>query len=319
MNGENLKKPTVVVALGGNAITKKGEEGNIHQQFANTRAALPAIMEFIRRDYRMVITHGNGPQVGNLFLMVEATHDFIPELPLGVCVADTQGQMGYMIQQSLQNHLVWSGIQKSVVTLVTQVVVDKNDPSFEHPTKPIGKFYTEDEAKKIDEEKGYYMQEDSGRGWRIMVPSPKPLAVVEKDTILTLLENDIVVIAVGGGGIPVIEIEPGICEGVDVVIDKDLASAVVANDVDADQLVILTGVDHVCINYGKPNEKALDTLTVTEAKKLLDAGEFPAGSMGPKIEAAIKFIELGGREVLITSIERVGEALNGKTGTRIYQ
>lgn len=334
--------PIAVVALGGNAITRKGEEGNIQQQFANTRQALPAIVELIQRGYRVVITHGNGPQVGNLFLMVEATHDFIPELPLGVCVADTQGQMGYMIQQSLQNFLRAGGISTPVVTVVTQVVVDRQDPSFDHPTKPIGKFYSPEEAAQIQAEKGYHMVEDSGRGWRIVVPSPKPVKVVEKEVISMLLEHNVIVIAVGGGGIPVIELAenptdppdikhdkqkraqilgldlaPEIYDGVDVVIDKDLASAVLANNIGADMLIILTGVDQVCLNFGKPEAKQLDRLTPAQAQRYLAEGHFPPGSMGPKIEAAVSFIENGGKEVLITSLERIREALDGKTGTRL--
>ncbi len=189
-----MQKKTAVVALGGNAIMQKGEEGNIHQQFANTRKTLAGIMELIKRDYRLVITHGNGPQVGNLFLMVEATRDLVPELPLGICVADTQGQMGYMIQQSLQNRLIREGYTYQVMTVVTQVVVDRNDPAFQHPTKPIGPFYSQEEGEKIQRERGWKVVEDSGRGYRIVVPSPMPLRIVETDVIHMLLENEVVVI-----------------------------------------------------------------------------------------------------------------------------
>ncbi|MDY0096106.1 MAG: carbamate kinase [Candidatus Vecturithrix sp.] len=314
-----IQKKLAVVALGGNAIMQKGEEGNIHQQFANTRKTLNAIMELIRRDYRLVITHGNGPQVGNLFLMVEATRDVVPEIPLGVCVADTQGQMGYMIQQSLQNRLIREGYDRQVMTLVTQVIVDRNDPSFQNPTKPIGPFYTKEEAEKIQQERGWRMVEDSGRGYRLVVASPIPQRILETDVVQMLLEEDVIVIAVGGGGIPVV-IEPdGTYEGVEVVVDKDYASSVLARDLRADLFIVLTGVDKIAINFNTPNQKTFDQLTIAEALAYADQGHFPPGSMGPKVKAAIDFLQHGGHEVIITSLDKVGEALEGKNGTRIIR
>ncbi|PID56926.1 carbamate kinase [candidate division KSB3 bacterium] len=306
-----------VLALGGNAIMQKSEEGNIHQQFANTRKTLDGIMELIERGYRLVITHGNGPQVGNLFLMVEATRDIVPSVPLGLCVADTQGQMGYMIQQSLQNRLIREGHSLPVISLVTQVVVDREDPSFKTPTKPIGPFYTKEEGENIRQERGWKIVEDSGRGYRLVVPSPQPTAIVESAIIQMLLEDEVIVIAAGGGGIPVICHENGAYEGVDAVVDKDAASSILATELKADLLLILTGVDQVAINFNTPDERFFDCLSVNEAQAYLEQGHFPPGSMGPKISAAIDFIKQGGQEVLITSLEKVGDALQGKSGTRI--
>ncbi|PIE32542.1 carbamate kinase [candidate division KSB3 bacterium] len=310
-------KKTAVVALGGNAITQKGEEGNIAQQFSNTRKTLDGIMELIRREYRLVITHGNGPQVGNLFLMVEATRDLVPSVPLGVCVADTQGQMGYMIQQSLQNRLILEGYPSQVVSLVTQVLVDRDDPSFANPTKPIGPFYKKEEGQKIQQERGWKVVEDSGRGYRLVVPSPMPQRILESDVIKMLLHDGAIVIAGGGGGIPVIAEQDGTYQGIDAVVDKDFASSVLAQELHADLFLILTGVAQVAINFNTPEQKPFSRLHIDEAFAYLEQGHFPPGSMGPKIRAAIDFIETGGKETLITSIECVGEALEGKNGTRI--
>lgn len=298
---------------------QKGEEGNIHQQFANTRKTLTGVMELIRRDYGLVITHGNGPQVGNLFLMVETTRDLVPELPLGICVADTQGQMGYMIQQSLQNRLIRERYPYQVMTVVTQVVVDKEDPAFQHPTKPIGPFYSKEEGKRIEHERGWKVVEDSGRGYRIVVPSPIPLQTVETNIIQMLLEDEVIVIASGGGGIPVVITPDNIYKEVDAVVDKDLASSVLAREIQADLFVILTGVDKVAINFNTPEEKTFDELHIDEAMAYFHQGHFPAGSMGPKVKAAVDFLENGGKEVIITSIQKVGEALEGKNGTRIVK
>jgi carbamate kinase len=314
-----MSRKTAVVALGGNAIIQKGQEGNIKQQFTNTRKTLTGIMELIKRGYHPVITHGNGPQVGNLFLMVEATKDVVPSLPLGVCVADTQGQMGYMIQQSLQNRLTQEGYDYQVITVVTQVVVDRNDPAFAHPTKPIGPFYSQEEGKHIEQERSWKVVEDSGRGYRLVVPSPMPLRIVEIDVIRMLLEDEVIIIAAGGGGIPVVADADGAYQDVDVVIDKDLASSVLASEIQADLLVILTGVDKVAINFNTPEQKTFEELHSDEAMAYLHQGHFPAGSMGPKIQAAVNFIRNGGKEVLITSIPKVGAALEGQAGTRILQ
>lgn len=306
-----------VVALGGNAITREFEEGNIAQQWANTRRSLVGVLALIKRGYRIAITHGNGPQVGNNLIRVEASRNLVPPLPLGVIVADLQGGMGYMIQQSLQNKLSDHHIKRHVLTVLTQVIVDKNDPSVLNPTKFVGPFIKAEDLKRIKSERGWVIKEDPGRGFRRVVPSPKPLEIVEKDIIGSLIRNDAVLICCGGGGIPVYRKKDGTFEGVDGVIDKDLAAAVLGKNIHAEELYILTAVDKVALNYGKPNEVQLDRLSVSEAKRYLKAGHFPSGSMGPKIEAAIHFIEWGGKQVVITSIEKMQEAIEKKTGTHI--
>jgi carbamate kinase len=311
------RSKTAVVALGGNAITREDEEDTIAHQFANTRQSLGGIVELIRDGYNLAITHGNGPQVGNAILRVELARDKAPILPLGICVGDTEGGMGYMIEQSLQNRLHIERIQRKVTTIITQVIVDKNDPSMQNPTKFIGQFYTSAEAKKFAKERGWIVKKDANRGWRRVVPSPLPLEIVEKDTIKSLVENGTIVIAAGGGGIPVYVEEDGTLEGVDVVIDKDRASAVLARDIKAELLLILTSVEKVALNFGTVLQRNLDKITLIEAKKYLSEGHFPSGSMGPKIEAAISFLESGGKEVIITSIEKAYLSVKRKAGTRI--
>jgi carbamate kinase len=306
-----------VVALGGNAISKAGEPDTIAGQFANTRASLGGILELLREGYDLALTHGNGPQVGNAILRVELSADKAPILPLGICVADTEGGMGYMIAQSLDNRLKKEKIDRLVVPIVTQVLVDKDDPSISEPTKFIGQFYSKEEADDLAKKRGWRMKKDSNRGWRRVVPSPKPLEIIEKEAVKTLLEKKIVVIAAGGGGIPVYRMPDGSLEGVDAVIDKDLASAVLAQAVEAELLLILTGVDRVAVNFGRLDQKFLDRITRKEAQKYLDAGEFPPGSMGPKIEAAINFLQAGGKEVIITSIGQAYPAVLGKAGTHV--
>lgn len=310
---------TAVLALGGNAIIKAGEKGTITQQFANTRESLSGIVELIRQGYKLAITHGNGPQVGNLLRQQEAgeKEDLAP-LPLGVLNAATEGTMGYMIEQSLQNRLHQSGIDKQVITIISQVIVDKNDPSMLNPTKFVGStYYTPSQAQELHGTLGWILKEDAGKGFRRVVPSPLPQRIVPAETIRELVQRGEIVIAVGGGGIPVYVEEDGSYEGVDAVIDKDYASALLALNIEADLFVILTGVDKVSLNYGDPSQKDLARLTLSEARSYNAEGHFPPGSMGPKIKAAISFIERGGKEVLITSIERIVEAFAGKTGTRI--
>lgn len=305
-----------VIALGGNAISSTGRD-DIHVQFANTRKSLEVVIELIKNNYNIAITHGNGPQVGNALLRVEKTAQEIPALPLGVIVADTEGGMGYMIEQSLQNKLKKLSIERDVVTIVTQVIVDPDDPSIINPTKFVGPFYNEKQAKKLSELFNWVIKEDPGRGFRRVVPSPKPIKIVNSKIIKHLVDQGIIVIAAGGGGIPVyIEID-GTYEGIDGVIDKDLASAVLACDIKAQILAILTGVDYVYLNYNKPNQQKLEKITTSEAKKYLTEGHFPSGSMGPKIESAIKFLELGGSEVIITSLQKAKEAFFGDFGTKI--
>ena len=307
-----------MVALGGNAITKKGEEDTIARQFTNTRESLRGIVELIRDGYNIAITHGNGPQVGNAILRVQLARGKAPILPLGICVADTEGGMGYMIEQSLQNRLKKERIKRDVVTIVTQVIVDKDDPSIKEPTKFIGQFYTRQEAKKLAKQRNWMMKADRAKMWRRVVPSPIPLEIVEKKTVKNLVEKGVVVIAAGGGGIPVYVEKNGTFEGVDAVIDKDRASAILARDIGAELLLILTEVEKVALHFGTLLQIDLDKLTVEEAKKYKKEGHFPAGSMGPKIEAAIQFLESGGKEVIITSIPKAYDAVKkGTAGTRI--
>ncbi|MDZ7359220.1 MAG: carbamate kinase [candidate division KSB1 bacterium] len=312
-----MNRKTVVIALGGNAITREFEEGNIYQQFVNTRRSLVGVVALVEQGYRVVLTHGNGPQVGNALIRVEATRHLAPPLPLGVIVADLQGGMGYMIQQSLLNMLHRHGIQKEVVTLITQVVVHPDDPSIKNPTKFVGPFYPAEKVEELQRQHGWILKEDSGRGWRRVVPSPEPLAIVEKNVIKELVANGRIVIAAGGGGIPVYLDREERLEGINAVIDKDLSSAILARDIGADELVILTGVEKVAIDFAKPTQRWLDRMTIAEAKQYLAEGQFPAGSMGPKILGAINFLESGGKRVVISSIEMLAEAMAGETGTVI--
>ncbi len=311
------RQKTVVLALGGNAITREFEEGDIAQQFANTRRSLIGVIELIKRGDRVVITHGNGPQVGNALIRVEESRHLVPPLPLGVIVADLEGGMGYMIEQCLQNKLNERNIKLPTATVLTQVFVDKDDPSILNPSKFVGPFFNKDQIKELEEVRGWTIKEDSGRGFRRVVPSPVPKQIVEKDIIKLLLENGVIVIAAGGGGIPVYKEESGWLEGVDGVIDKDLASAVLATDIHADELIILTGVEHVAINFNRPDQKQLHKVTVSEMEAYYDQGHFPAGSMGPKIRAAINFIRNGGQKVIITSIDNSLDAICRDSGTVI--
>ncbi len=311
-----MKNKTAVVALGGNAIGATGKE-DIHQQFANTRQAVAAIAELAKAGYNLAVSHGNGPQVGNALLRVERTFpDGIPALPLGVIVADTEGGMGYMIEQSLQNRLIREKIGREVVTVVTQVVVDKDDPSILNPSKPIGPYYQAGEVPEL-EKRGWVIKEDAGRGYRRFVPSPIPRSIVNRRVIKDLVHSGTIVIAAGGGGVPVYIETDGSYEGVDAVIDKDRASAVLARDIEAETLLILTAVERVSLNYKKTDQVDLDRLSLAQAKEYLAQGHFAAGSMGPKIEAAIQFLEFGGRQVIITSLEKAAEAVRGGAGTVI--
>jgi len=311
------KHRVVVIALGGNALIMEGQRGTIAEQFENTRKSLDGIVYCLKQGYGIVITHGNGPQVGNMLLMVEASRNQVPELPLEVCVADTEGAIGYMIQQSLTNRLRKEGLDRCVVTVLTQVVVDKHDTAFSNPTKPIGPFFTREDAERFRKEKGWHIVEDSHRGYRRVVASPNPLKIVEERAVRGLLEAGDIVIAAGGGGIPVIMKEDGDLEGVNVVVDKDLASSVLARDIKADCLLMITGVEHVFLNFKQPNERVLKTLTAKEAERYLKEGHFPPGSMGPKIQAAINFLNWGGEVAIIAAIDKVKEALEGITGTKI--
>ena len=309
----------VVIALGGNAILQRGQKGTYEEQMANVMETAKQIVDIILKgDYEVVITHGNGPQVGALLLHMDAGQQTygIPAQPMDVAGAMTQGQIGYMIGQALINELKRRGIYKPAATIVTQTLVDKNDPAFQNPSKPVGPFYDEETAKKLAKEKGWVVVEDSGRGWRRVVPSPDPKGHVEAPVIVDLVEKSFIVIASGGGGVPVIE-ENGRLKGVEAVIDKDLAGERLAEEVNADVFMILTDVNGAAINYGKPTERWLREVTAEELRKYYEEGHFRKGSMGPKVLAAIRFIEWGGERAVIASLDRAVEALEGKTGTQV--
>lgn len=308
---------TAVIALGGNAITRNGEPDTIASQFRHTRESLGSVVDLVKQGWRLALTHGNGPQVGNAILRVELTRGRAPELPLGICVADTEGGMGYMIEQSLQNALMFAGIDRRVVTLVTQVLVDEHDPAVQNPTKYIGQFYTETDARQLAAANGWTVREDPGRGWRRVVPSPRPLSILSSSTIRELVARDVIVICCGGGGVPAYRMRDGRLEGMDAVIDKDLASAVLAHEIGADLLLILTAVDQVALDYTTDHPRPLSHLSAADAERYLKEGQFPRGSMGPKITAALDFLRQGGREVIITSIARAVDAVHGRAGTRI--
>ncbi len=312
-----MKAKRVVIALGGNALQESGTPATADAQLAVVRKTSEYIAEISEKGYEIAIAHGNGPQVGRILLASEAASAVTPTMPFDVCGAMSQGYIGYHIQQALKHELLKKSKDVPVVTIVTQVVVDKNDPAFVNLTKPIGPFYTEEEAKVIAEEKGYVMKEDAGRGWRRVVASPKPIKIVEIDSVKRLWDSTIVV-TVGGGGIPVIEKEDGSLEGIAAVIDKDLAAERLAEDIDADVLVILTEVEKVSINYKKPNQKDLDLISVAQAEQYIKEGHFAPGSMLPKIEAAVGFAKSkSGRKAIITSLYKVVDALEGKAGTTI--
>ncbi|MDH5448408.1 MAG: carbamate kinase [Candidatus Bathyarchaeota archaeon] len=308
----------VLVALGGNAILKHKEEGTAEEQFENVRKTCEHLVWLIEDGYKIAITHGNGPQVGDILLKNEHSKDLLPPMPLDICGAQSQGMIGYMLQQSMRNEMNKAGINIPVVSLTTQAIVDKNDIAFKNPTKPIGPFYNSSEAEKLRREKEWVMVEDSGRGYRRVVPSPQPKEIVEKDVIRTLFESGAVVIAVGGGGVPVIVKNDGSLEGVVAVIDKDLGAQIFASDIGAEILLMLTDVEKVSINYGKSNQVDLDEITIVEAKRYLQEGHFALGSMAPKVEAAIKFLEARGEKAVISSLEMGRKALEGKAGTTIH-
>jgi len=311
-------KHSVVVSLGGNAILPANNAGTIDQQFQVTQDTLRQVVELVR-DHRVVITHGNGPIVGNILIRNELARDQVPPMPLDVCGADSQGGIGYMIQQTLQNLLRRAGLEQKVATIVTQVVVDENDEAFRSPTKPIGPFYDEREARALAASKGWKVTQDAGRGWRRVVPSPMPQRIVELPMIRSLHDAGHVVIASGGGGIPVIETPDGILQGVEAVIDKDFASVVLALALDAEFLLIVTAVDRVALDFGKPTQRWIDRMSLAEAQSHLKDGQFPAGSMGPKIEAAIQFLRKGGRGVCVSSPATIHAALQGQAGTWITE
>jgi len=309
----------VVIAIGGNSLTPTDNSNWIGSQFRNTRTSIESLIPLVEKGYSVAITHGNGPQVGIALRRVEETRDKLPEVPLGVLVADTEGSMGYMIEQSLQNKLFDKGLKIPVATILTQVLVDKNDPALTNPTKYIGSFYTEEEAKKLAAANGWIVKQDADRGWRRVVGSPKPIDIVNKNIIKQLLDQKNIVIAAGGGGIPVYLDEKRHFEGIDAVIDKDMASALLGNLIGADELYIMTAVNKVSLNFKKPDQRDLDVITMSEADKYLNEGHFPYGSMGPKMKSAIMFLKNGGKRVIITAIDKLVDAIDGKDGTSIIQ
>ncbi|MCB2210944.1 carbamate kinase [bacterium] len=312
------QNPIAVVALGGNAISDPNvNDETIHTQFAQTRKSMGAIVSLIQAGYEIALTHGNGPQIGYELLRVEAAYGVAPDQPIGVLDASTEGWMGYMIEQSLINRLMDEKITKPVVALVTQIVVDQNDPALLDPSKFIGPTYSRRQAEDKINIDGWRMKEYKDGRWRRVVGSPIPREIVNADTILSLLQQKHVVICAGGGGVPVYREASGHLEGVDSVIDKDRASALLGNSIGAKDLLIMTGVEKVSLNFGKPEQQDLDKLTVSEARKYMDAGHFPKGSMGPKMEAAIQFIEGGGERVIITDLDHALPALSGEAGTTL--
>jgi len=309
---------TIVIALGGNAIHQPGQRGTVQEQLRNVESTADQIAELISRGCRIVITHGNGPQVGAILIQQEAAREQTPPMPLDVCGAQSQGQIGYMLQQSLGKMLARRSIERPAVTVVTQMVVSPHDPAFHNPTKPVGPFYTEDYARQRMQSANERWIEDAGRGWRKVVPSPDPIRIVERDAIISLVRSGAIVIANGGGGIPVIE-RNGHYEGIEAVIDKDLGGECLARDVRADILMILTDVGQVALNYRMADQRDLDTVTLAEITQYQREGHFKAGSMGPKVEACRRFVSQGGEAAIIASLEHAVDAVEGRRGTRIIR
>ena len=306
-----------VVAIGGNSLIKDEAHRTVPDQFNAVRETAVHIADMIEQGWNVVITHGNGPQVGFILLRAEYSRKVLHPVPLDSCGADTQGAIGYMIQQALHNEFVRRDISRQCVTVVTQVLVDRNDPALHNPSKPIGSFYKEEEAREKMEKEGWVMVEDAGRGWRRVVASPQPQEIIERAAIDTLIKNGFIVVAVGGGGIPVVSDEAGNLSGVEGVIDKDLASSLLATQLEADLLLISTAVEKVALNFKKPDQRDLDRITLSEAKRYYAEGQFAKGSMGPKVLAVINYLERGGKAALITMPETIGKALVGETGTWI--
>lgn len=305
----------VLIALGGNALILPGEKGYIEEQFSHTAACMRPIAALIAQGEKVVITHGNGPIVGNILLRNECARSYIPPMPLHICVADSQGGIGAMMSQSLKNELGKLKLDRTVSTIITHVVVGADDPAFKEPTKPIGPYYSDDDAEGYMRN-GWKMRKIPERGWRRLVPSPKPDKIVEIEAIRTVFEKGIIPIAIGGGGIPVIEAE-GELKGADAVVDKDLSASLLACKLAMNKLVILTDVDGVYLDWNTSRRQKLDSISSADAKRYLTKGQFPAGSMGPKIEAAVRFLEAGGEEVIIARTEDLTRAMEGKAGTRI--
>jgi len=307
----------IVIAFGGNASYPPTIKGLASEQLALMAEACRHLVRIIQSGYQLVLTHGNGPVVGNILFRMARTANELPPMPMDVCVAHSQGGMGYMLQQTLVNVLHREGVQMAVSAIVTQVEVSANDAAFANPTKPVGRFFSRDDADRLVREHGWQFVEDAGRGYRRVVPSPTPVRILEMAAVEALLGANVIPITVGGGGIPVMRDANGDLHGVSAVIDKDLTSAMLAAELGAEALVMLTGVDRVALDFGKPTERWLDRLTAAEAGRHLADGQFPPGSMGPKIAAALRYLEGGGGEVIITSLDRAYDALQGSAGTRI--
>jgi len=312
-----MRTKIALIAFGGNAILPENQKGLQEEQMRNAQKAAELMVQIVKKGYELIVVHGNGPQVGNLLIQMEEASNKIPPFSLDVCDAMTEGSMGFMLEKAIINELRRSSIDKDVATVVTQVVVDKDDPAFQKPTKPVGPFYPKFRALQLAKQKKWTMVEDAGRGYRKVVPSPKPIDIVPKWVIRDMVVSGRIVIAAGGGGIPVIINSRGLYEGVEAVIDKDYAASVLAREVGVDLFIILTGMPRVYHNFGRPDQKPLSVITVEEARKYLAEGQFPPGSMGPKIRAAIEYIEAGGKEVLITSASHLKAALLNRSGTRI--
>jgi carbamate kinase len=312
-----LTEKLTVIALGGNALLQRGQKGSFEEQFENVKKTATRVADLIERGHKIVLTHGNGPQVGATLLRHEAAKSIVPALPLDACGAETQGFIGYMIQQALRNELKSRGIDKFVVTIITRVIVDKHDTAFQNPTKPIGPFYTSDEANKIKGQKPeLILKEDAGRGYRRVVPSPDPKIIAERFAIRALVDAGFVVVACGGGGIPIVE-EGGHAVGVEAVIDKDLAGQRLATLIGANILVMLTDVEGAYVNYGKPNQELIREITSGKLRNYSREGQFKEGSMAPKVEAAIRFVESGGERGIIAALDQLIEALDNKAGTQV--
>ena len=315
--GEAATKPIVLVAMGGHAFMQKGEKGTIEEHERNAEEIARLLMTLVEKEYHLVISHGNGPQVGALLLQQESADGEIPQMPLDVLVAMTEGSLGYILQQNLLNQLRKKDVRRYVVTVVTQVLVEGTDPAFAKPTKPIGPFLAKEEAERRRDQLGWIIKEDAGRGWRRLVPSPHPVRVVQRHMIRDAVRSGHIVIACGGGGIPIKKDTHDQYVGVEAVIDKDLTSSVLASDIGAALFIILTAVPQVFLNYGTPQQRGLGAVTLDEIESLAAEGHFPPGSMGPKIEAVINFLKAGGRRALITNPESLPLAIEGRAGTHV--
>lgn len=315
--GEPASKPIVLVAMGGHAFMQKGEKGTIEEHERNAAEIARLLMTLVEKEYQLVISHGNGPQVGSLLLQQERSKDEAPSMPLDVLVAMTEGSLGYILQQNLLNELRRKDVRRYVVTVVTQVLVDESDPAFKNPTKPIGPFLSQEEALRRRDQLGWMVREDAGRGWRRLVPSPHPLRVIQQHMIRETARAGHIVVACGGGGIPIKKNAQDSYVGVEAVIDKDLTSSVLASGIGAALLIILTAVPQVYIGFGTDAQRPLGAVTLEEIEALAAEGHFPAGSMGPKIEAVIHFLKHGGRRALITNPQSLPMAIEGRAGTHV--